>query len=504
MTVLRSFDLKVWGSEAAGYTVEAVGPGGERVSAPFDRPSLAALAPALEATRANMAARQVLEQVGGALFRALFPMDLMMVYVAAKSQLEEGEGLRLRLHLPPELAELPWELLYYPPFYLSTDPRSPVVRFLDLPDVPRPLALRPPLRLLHLVAGPVDAPPLDMEREAAQLHAALADLTARGIIDVVPAQPATLAALHDGLGQGGHILHFSGHGGFAEGVGYLLFEDDDRRSQPVSGDTLAHLLRGTSVRLAFLNACESGRAVDNNAFGSVAAVLVRAGLPAVIAHQYPLPDSSAIPFAAEFYRALAGGFPVDGAVSEGRKAILSELGEVWRDRVDWAAPVLFMNAPDGRILVLEQEEGAAEAIPGQPLPATIRQEVIALDDAATIGTVSGGTVNVDFGGPPDAMAKPSMVDRLPGLLDELKQTVREHAPKAKRDQALEKVAALQGAATGACPDLAVMEAVLAWFESELPSLAGAVLSAILGIESRAREAGDEVWMEFRRRFGGND
>ena len=179
------------------------------------------------------------------------------------------------------------------------------------------------------------------------MRSALADLA--GQVEIIPGQPGTLAALRDGLREGCQVLHFTGHGQFSGDQGQLLFEDEAGLGELVSSDTLAQLLRGTNVRLAVLNACESAVADEGDAFGSVAAALVRAGLPAAIAHQFPLPDSSAIPFAAEFYGALADAYPVDAAVSEGRKAILSELGPAWRDSVDWATPVLLMRAPDGRM-----------------------------------------------------------------------------------------------------------------------------------------------------------
>jgi hypothetical protein len=498
---LKSLDLKVQGDEASGYTAEAVGPAGERASGPFNWTSIAHLGADLQAIEEGMADRKMLERIGLTLFQALFPMDVMMVYVAIKAQLGEGEGLRLRLHLPPTLARLPWELLYYPPFYLTTDPRSPVVRFLDLPTTPRPLAVEPPLRLLHLVAGPVDAPSLDTDGEAAQLHSALADLMARGGVEILPARPGTLATLREGVRQGAQVLHFSGHGGFAGDQGYLLFEEEDRHGRPVKGDTLAHLLRGSKVRLAVLNACQSALAGGSDAFSSVAGSLVRAGLPAVIAHQYTVPDNSAIAFAADVYRALAAGFPVDAAVSEGRKAILSELGTTWRDRVDWATPALYMNAPDGHVFDLEgAQETAASAYPAMPV---IHQQVFAQDDAATIGTITGGTVQIDLGGSTSGgrpTASPRPADPLPGLLDQLRRTVRDYAPQDRQAQALEKVAALRGAAAEKRPNLTLLEAVLRWFEAELPSLSGAVLSAILRFESRAEQAGDEVLLEFRRRF----
>jgi hypothetical protein len=326
---------------------------------------------------------------------------------------------------------------------------------------------------------------------------------AQGAVEITFARPGTLAALREGLRQGAHVLHFSGHGGLAGEQGYLLFEDEERLGQPVDGDTLAHLLRGSGIRLAVLNACESGVAGERDAFGSVAAALVRAGLPAVVAHQQTMPDDSAIAFAGDFYRALATGFPVDAAVSEGRKAILSDLGNAWRDSVDWATPALYMNAPDGQIFDREGEKETAAA--PQPTTPVIHQQVFAQDNAATIGTITGGTVHIDLGDSAPAGQPAGSVltaDPLPGLLDQLRRTVRDHAPQTERDQALEKVAALRGATSEERPDLALMEVVLHWFEAELPSLSGAVLSVILSIESRAEGAGDDVLMEFRRRFSG--
>jgi CHAT domain len=512
MNELENFDLEVEGSETAGYMVKAAGPAGERASAPFGWALLADLSDDLQAIQEGMTNRAALERVGTALFQALFPPAVLRVYDRLKPSPAAGEGLRLRLHLPPELAHLPWELLNDPPSYLSADPRSPVVRFLDLPDTPRPLAIRPPIRLLHLVASPVDSAPLDVEREMAQLRSALTSLVEQGKLEIIPAQPGTLAALREGLRQGCHILHFSGHGGHggpSGGMGYLLFEDEERHGERVNGDTLAPLLRGTDVRLAILNACESAAANEGQAFGSVAEALVRAGLPAVIAHQYALPDRSAIPFAIEFYRALAEGFPVDVAVSEGRKAILSELGSTWQDGVDWATPVLFMRAPDGHIMSLEEETASTE---GQPMLPGVQQTITMGDvsgNVITLGDVSGGTltvggVNIGVVAPPATVQTPTSqptTERLLALLAELRQLVRDQAPDAKVAQAADQVAALKSAATGQCPDLDMIESVLKWFEAELPQLVGAVFNVIGGIEQRVRETEDDLLPEFRRRFG---
>ncbi len=78
---------------------------------------------------------------------------------------------------------------------------------------------------------------------------------------------------------------------------------------------LAAYLRGSSVRLVVLSACDSARADPTDSFAGVAPRLVQAGLPAVVAMQSFLPDPLAPVFTAAFYRALADGRPVDTAIT---------------------------------------------------------------------------------------------------------------------------------------------------------------------------------------------
>ena len=90
---------------------------------------------------------------------------------------------------------------------------------------------------------------------------------------------------------------------------------------------------------------------------------------------------------------------------------------------------------------------------------------------------------------------------MPNLLNELRDTVRDLAPEEKRTQALEKMAMLRGAATERRPNLALMESVWQWFDTELPALSGAVLSAILGTKPKLEQLGDDyLLLEFRQRF----
>ncbi|MFC5833427.1 CHAT domain-containing protein [Nonomuraea insulae] len=58
-----------------------------------------------------------------------------------------------------------------------------------------------------------------------------------------------------------------------------------------------------------LNACETARAAQDNAFSSVAGSLMRTGMPAVPAMQYPISDPAAVEFGHAFYESLAEHAP---------------------------------------------------------------------------------------------------------------------------------------------------------------------------------------------------
>lgn len=268
-----------------------------------------------------------------------------------------GAGLRIRLRLTdvPELACLPWEYLYDPAlnrfFVLSAE--TPLVRYLDLPELIQPLAIEPPLKMLVMISSPSDYLPLDVEQEWATLSQALGDLEQRGLVALERLEEATLSALQRLLRAGEyHIFHFIGHGSFDESSqdSLLILEDEQGRGRRVSGQDLGTLLHDhRPLRLAFLNACEGARASESDPFGGVAQSLVQQGIPAVVAMQFEITDEAAITLVREFYTALAEGYPVDTDLAEARKAVFA-LG----DNVEWGTPVLYMRSPDGCIFDIEQ------------------------------------------------------------------------------------------------------------------------------------------------------
>src|SRR5215218_6445266 len=70
--------------------------------------------------------------------------------------------------------------------------------------------------------------------------------------------------------------------------------------------------------------------------------------------QFEITDLAAITFTSELYGAVADGYPLDAALSQARQAIYTEVSEI-----EWATPVLYLRAPDGRIFDIAPTPPAA-------------------------------------------------------------------------------------------------------------------------------------------------
>src|SRR5215472_5693218 len=296
-----------------------------------------------------------LKDFGGKLYGAVFQDELRDTLLRSLSQTRArrlGMRLRLRLADAPELAELPWEFLYDPRLnrFLAQSRRTPLVRYLDLPDPPQPLSLEGQLRLLVMISSPTDYPELDVEQEWSLLTGALAQQQEEGQV-IVERIPAKMSALRRRLRQEEfHVFHFVGHGGYRPdwGDGVLVMEDRNGRPHEVTGEELGGLLSEyDAMRLAVLNACEGARSGASDPFAGMAQSLIQPGLPAVVAMQFEITDDAAIIFAHELYGAIADGYPLEAALAEARGAIRDE-----GNLTEWGTPVLYSRAPDGHLFDL--------------------------------------------------------------------------------------------------------------------------------------------------------
>ncbi|MEV6269851.1 CHAT domain-containing protein [Kribbella sp. NPDC051936] len=294
--------------------------------------------------------RRMLEDFGGQLFEAVFSGSVRSCLERSLAAAEgEDAGLRIRLRLAPSLENVPWEYLYDRDYgFLCLSPETPLVRYVEIPRPVRPFPVRPPLRILAMIAAPTDVQALQNEDEWNKLNGSLGELIERGMVQLDRLPVGSLAALQRPLRRREyHVLHFVGHGLYDEDAedGALVLEDESGQGRLVTGRDLGTMLRGhRSLRLVVLNACEGARSAVDDPFGGVAQALVRQGVPAVIAMQFEISDPVAVVFSQSFYQALADLLPADEAMVEARRAIFAADNEV-----EWATPVIYLRAPDGRI-----------------------------------------------------------------------------------------------------------------------------------------------------------
>lgn len=322
---------------------------------------------------AEMPVQETPRAFGKKLYDALFRDQIALSLVEAEARKPEGRGLRIRLSFDmsrddmPQVLGLPWELLArsVDESPLTVMPQYTLVRHLEV-DKPakETVTFEREFVVLVLMASPRGHGKLDLKHEEAELRKAWA-----GLPNVrVEFRRATRRNLEESLKEEDpHVIHFMGHGDFREGRGVLLFETDDvddsgqGAPDPVDAEALAIEFMGEyRLRLVFLNACRTavtGVTSTTDPFAGVATSLVRGGVTAVLAMQFPITDGAAIAFSTVFYQALVESEPVDAAVRAARNRVYS------RDHAEWATPVLFMRSKSGELFQRTDTRESVESIP---------------------------------------------------------------------------------------------------------------------------------------------
>jgi hypothetical protein len=315
---------------------------------------------------------------------AAFQASLMLV---EQRREDSPEGLRVKLRVePPELASLPWEYVYdeLRDQYLCLVPRSPFVRFLSMKHGNTPILMNGPLNILGMIANPGGAvADLDVEGERKNIEAAIGELQQKGDVNFRWVQGDTRQNLSDMMEQQSwHVFHFIGHGGSAaatlnagavagdgddDAQGFVVLGDGRGGTQQVFADELKYILQlnnRETLRLAVLNCCESARSASGRAFSSPAAALISAGIPAVVAMQFPISDQAAVEFSRRFYASLAQGQSIERAVTSARVAMMGGRN------FEWGIPVLFTAGSAGSLFPRRTRPADAGVQAGQPPAAT--------------------------------------------------------------------------------------------------------------------------------------
>ncbi|MFN8469744.1 MAG: hypothetical protein U0X20_29580 [Caldilineaceae bacterium] len=191
------FELKIAG-QSGRYLVQVLGSPAGEASCEFQRSLTDAELEnlLLKLARVRSATRQVdppelaaARKLGAELFRAAFRdtvRDCLRSSMAAAQR--DGHGLRMKLRLQdaPELAVLPWEFLYDPDAgrFLARSAYTPIVRYVELPESISAFHAVRPLRLLGIVASPLDYDGVDVQRERILLGEALAPVIQSGQLEI--------------------------------------------------------------------------------------------------------------------------------------------------------------------------------------------------------------------------------------------------------------------------------------------------------------------------------
>lgn len=342
-------------SEDGTYDVQChVSPSDRRVAGTFQSPFTAAEQfRSLEWIERGRFDDASVADFGTRLFEALFTGDLRSTY----DQLAAGtEKVRYRLVVQDAaIAVLPWELMHDPVRREFLSDVSPLVRNIAVATAAGALHIDGPLRILLVDAQPSGVETLDTATEAASLKDAFRRLRLRDQAEVKVLSHATRDDLRQELRQAAnadppirhHILHFVGHGALTgDGEAQLFFEDDNGRPDPVTPDELIDDIRDHGLSLVFLNACHSANATSLETANAFAPALLQAGVPAVIGMQVAVFDSTAVTIAREFYRALADGEPVDGAITAARR--LTDDGGRGQD-AQIGIPVVYLRSSTGSL-----------------------------------------------------------------------------------------------------------------------------------------------------------
>jgi len=347
-------------------------------------------------------------KLGTRLGDLLLPPHTRELFSKSYEWLNADEGLRLRLRLPPDLSDLPWEYVYLEDSggnlpvtgFIALNPRISIVRHeaLELRAVDltgeaqraegtewlspaQPLDRR---RVVIAMATPhpfKKYPALEaLPGEQMGIREALGKV--EGIeVSYLPeyrapeeyrtTHGATLDDLKASLGRTTDIFHFSGHGEFEErlgpggtsiqGEGWLVLADEHNQAKPASAEDIRELIGEKEVRLVVLGACESARRDSVHKLSSVAVSLLKGGIACVVAMQFNVKSYLAAAFSEAFYEALVAGLQIDEAVALGRAAMWARTQrDDDEERRDWGVPVLYLRTPGGRIFHPVTNEHARE------------------------------------------------------------------------------------------------------------------------------------------------
>ena len=343
------------------------------------------------------------EVLGQYLYQAIFPSAIAEGFDDAKREAEQQRvPLRVVLQFEEDndqhdgLATFPWEFLYHPRglgtngFFIAAETNLTLSRLLAFTDE-RPLLPKGtlPLRVLFIVSTPESldrrcARSLqinvgsEQEKEYAKDRAELVAFLAGFQNDVTRLEVRTITSWdypqisRAVAGETGfNIIHVVGVCRSVSGDIEMALRGEGTFPTWQNAQVLVNLLRRGAqsgrLGLVVLHLCEASRNDYSATFERLAPKLVRAGIPAVLAMQYPVPAKDATEFTQKFYAQLTEGTEIGQAVQEARRSFLDQAGA---DRV-FGTPALYLQSVDGNLVqaatVLDSRRAGSEKSADRPV-----------------------------------------------------------------------------------------------------------------------------------------
>ncbi len=347
--------------------------------------------------------RQRVERIGRLLYQAVFGEGKCERLFQRAFHSYQGNPPLIELHFPDAgsyLQTYPWEVLHDGDEFLFDSLRASLVRYVDFGQPLTPLMLKDRLNLLLVDPRPnmpqvyPDLPVLDRTTLKNLLAEASSQIQVRDL-DSASAPASTFAQLAQALNQfyrNIHVVHLDAHGEYGvlcdectqlssagaktcqhcgwtfppeqKAQGYVAFAQTDDNLEWVSGPKLGKALLNRDIQLVVLSVCDSGLTGGSSAFNSVAGALVKQGIPAVVAMQFPVEVNSTRAFVASFYQTLLNNAPLTQAVAAAKTSLL--------DIEDaWYRPVLYLRTDpaniEGRIFEAEITYPTSTPDPSPPI-----------------------------------------------------------------------------------------------------------------------------------------
>ncbi|MDB9303131.1 CHAT domain-containing protein [Nodularia spumigena] len=280
-----------------------------------------------------------------------------------------GQHTRLRFRLEirdPDLIALPWEIMQRQPGQ-SAMSLSPDLLFSRTTSQVEPLPYLRTDQALNILLVLGHDENLQLSQEAEILEKILASsnspesapCTVKTLL-----QPTPQELIQELQTSGYNVFFYAGHGlpGPDGGLFFL------RPGMTLNGIELAQVLKCSGLKLAVFNACWGAQpaAINHQAIpaSSLAEVLIRHGVPAVLGMRDQIADHESHSFIQAFTQALRSRKSIDEAVAEARQELLT----LYKfNQIAWTLPVLYLHPDFDGELIKSFDEGITE-LPDSVIP----------------------------------------------------------------------------------------------------------------------------------------